>query len=1453
MRRFHPSALSGLIGLALLIGVSAGPAASASPTPSPVPSSCPWLNQSLPVSQRVQLLLSQMTLADKISMVTGAGTSEPYVFYTVAIPSLCIPAMGLEDGPNGVGDGLTGVTELPAGVSLAATWDNSLAQSYGQVIGSEELGKGAMVNLGPTVNVDRDPRWGRSFEAFTEDPELNSALAVAEIDGVQSTGEMSQVKHLAVYNQETNRNTPADNAIVSERAEHEIYLPAFYAATEEANAASVMCAYSTINGEAACQNSYLMNTTLDQRWDYPGFVTSDYDATHSTVASADAGLDQEMPSAEYYGPALEAAVESGQVSMATLNGMVSRILTEMFQFGEFNHPPTGTPSSVVTSAAHQAVATQVAEAGTVLLQNTGGVLPLSASNAGTVAVIGPAASVAPTDTGGGSAYVTAPFSVTPLQGIQAAAGSGTSVEYEQGLPADTALPAIPSSDLSPAYTGTGYGQTYTGTLTAPETGTYVLAFQNPGSYTVTNLSLDGAEILANPGTPPVSTYSVAVDLTAGQTYTLQLGGGGPSANLTWATPTMLASYIDPAVSAATSAGTAVVVVSDDTESEAADRASLDLPSAQNLLISSVAAANPRTVVVIDAGAPVLMPWLSQVAGVIDAWYPGESNGTALAAVLFGSVDPGGHLPVTFPQSLSQVPASTPAEFPGVGGNVQYSEGIDVGYRYYGATDETPLFPFGYGLSYTTFGFSHLRVTPQVVNNRSSGPGESSCNCNGQGTQLVTVSATVTNTGSVAGSDVAQLYLGDPAAAAEPPEQLKGFDKVQLNPGQSTTVHFTLNGHDLSYWDDTANGWVVPDGSFNVYVGDSSAPANLPLTGSFTVGRSIGARYATISAPSTANPESTITVNASFVNDGDYSMDATRFTLQTPSGWTVQGMGGPPHEVAPGQTVQASWQVGVPLAAQATAATITARATFAPSRPGSSGSPGPPPANNLVEASTSITIAPAVTVSISPTSVIVPDGGSGSAQLTYQSNLSSPLAVTVTPSPPAGISASPSPGTVTVPPQGTTSSLEVSVGSTTPGGAYPVPVNFTFQSAGATYALSAVQLTVSVPFTSLAAAFDDVGITDNSNTAPGNYDGVGSSFSEEYLTASGLAPGATVYQNGTLLTWPDVPAGEADNVVSGGQTIELTGSGTDLVLLDASDYGAATGDVTVTYTDGTTETHSIGVPDWYSDAASLGSNLVAQTLTWNRQPGDTTGPHAVSIYSTVIPLASPTKTVKWVTLPNISSGVAGGETAMHVFAMALGSGSAAASFASLAAAYDNVAISDNSDPTQANYDGSGFSFSEEALTAATPSLAPGATVSEDGATLTWPNVSSGQPDAVLAEGQTVDISGSGTNLVLLGAANNGTATGIGTINYTDGSTQSFTISLADWYADAPATGDGIVATTSDWNQPPGSTLGSHMVSVYWTAVALMSGKTVASVVLPDVNTGIGNGTIAMHIFAMAIGP
>ncbi|HEY1005133.1 MAG TPA: glycoside hydrolase family 3 C-terminal domain-containing protein, partial [Streptosporangiaceae bacterium] len=804
----------------------------------------------------------------------------------------------------GVADGLTGVTELPAGVALAATWDPSLAGQYGRVIGAEEYGKGASANLGPTVNIDRDPRWGRSFEALSEDPFLNASLDVPEIAGVQRQDVEAQVKHFAVYNQETYRNTPADDVIIDPRTEHEIYLPSFYAAMKSGDA-SVMCSYAVINGDFACNNADLETGILRDQWDFPGFMMSDYGALHSTQGAVQ-GTDQEQPFDTYYGAPLQTAVQNGTIPKSVLNTMVQRVLTEMFRFKLFSQPRTGSTSATVTTPAHVALATQVAESGTTLLKNTGSALPLSSG--GSMAVVGPAADASPVYAGGGSAYVLPSGTVSPLAGIKAAAGSGTSVAYQPGLPTDTSLPAIPPADLSPAYAPTPFGGSYTGTLTAPETGTYVLAITNPcGCYTSTYLSLDGKQIIDDPSTPPVHTYSVAVPLTAGKTY--QLSISGDSSQLLWGTPSALAPGIAAAVSAAKSASVAVVVVSDDTESEATDRLSLNLPAAQDELISAVAAANPHTVVVVNAGAPVAMPWLPAVAGVVDTWYPGQTSGTALASVLFGQTDPGGHLPVTFPASLSQVPASTTAQFPGNGSTVQYAEGVDVGYRWYDAKDVTPLFPFGFGLSYTRFAFSHLSVSRAVTD----------------GTQDVRVSAVVTNVGHRPGSEVAQLYLGGPSGTGEPPRQLAGFRRVSLAPGASARVSFDVTPQAMSWWSDPASGWTQTAGHYQVYVGDSSALTGLPLRGSFSMAATPGARQVTVSAPATAAPGRAAAVRVTLTAAGNATLHGVRLALQLPQGWKAAPASPAVfRSVAPGQAPSATFMVTPP--AYAPNATVVVHAT-----------------------------------------------------------------------------------------------------------------------------------------------------------------------------------------------------------------------------------------------------------------------------------------------------------------------------------------------------------------------------------------------------------------------------------------------------------------------------------------------------------------------------------------------
>jgi beta-glucosidase len=762
---------------------------------------------------QAKTLVARMTLDQKIMELHGIQDSR-HQRYVPGIPSLGIPPLVITNGPAGVGPGddpaQQPATALPAPISLAASFDPTLARQYGQVIGNETADLGANLLEGPDVNIVRVYQAGRTFESFSEDPYLDGSIGAAEIQGIQShPGVMAEVKHFDAYNQETYRNTPADDDIVSTRTLHEIYFPAFHQAVTQGHAQVVMCSYASINGTYSCQDSYLLSTTLRQRWGFDGFVQSDFGATHSTAGSARAGMDLEMPTGDYYATAMLQAVQSGEVPISTVNNLLVHRFAAMIRQGLFGHPA---PASPIPAAADGAFARKAAGQGIVLLRNTGGQLPLNARALHSIAVIGPYAGAAMTG-GGGSSKVKPLYTVSPVQGIENAA---------------------------------------------------------PGAMV---------------------TYNSGSDLTS-------------------------------AAAAAKAAGVAVVMVGD-TESEGADQPSLSLSGRQDQLVEAVAAANPHTVVVVKSGNPVLMPWVNDVPAVVEAWYPGEEDGNAVADVLFGAVDPSGKLPVTFPASQSQTPTSSPSQFPGTGGRVQYSEGLDVGYRWYDASNQTPLFPFGYGLSYTSFAFSHLKVSPPAVSNRVSGPQAASCGCKGQGAPQVTVSARVTNTGSRAGADVAQLYLGDPAVAGEPPRQLKGFQKISLRPGQSATVRFTLRGHDLSYWEDTANGWVIPDGAFHVYLGDSSALAGLPLRGSFAVTRTVGARYATVSAPATVAAGSSFAAAATFTNDGDYPLPVGRLSLGLPKGWTATG-GPRTASLGPHQSVTARWTVRTPASAQGSEGTLTAR-------------------------------------------------------------------------------------------------------------------------------------------------------------------------------------------------------------------------------------------------------------------------------------------------------------------------------------------------------------------------------------------------------------------------------------------------------------------------------------------------------------------------------------------------
>ena len=649
-------------------------------------------------TDRATQLVSQMTLDEKIASLHGIQDVNDYRAVP-GVPRLGIPALNITNGPAGVTNGGPGhqgpATALPAPISLAASWDPNLANLYGTIIGTEAKALANGFLEGPDINIARVPQNGRTFEAFGEDPYLVGQTSANEIAGIQSQGIIAEAKHYAGNNQETNRLTIND--IIDERTLREIYLPAFQTSVQQGRAGAVMCAYNQVNGAYSCENDLLMNQILKGEWMLNGFITSDFGAVHSTVPSAMAGLDLEMPTGIYFTAPLSQAVQSGQVPVSVIDDKLIRRFATMIRFGIFDNPPANQP---VPTQANGLLARQIAESGMVLLKNNGGILPLNATQLHTIAAIGPYASAAKTG-GGGSSMVVPAYTVAPVAGIQSRVGSSVTVSL------------------------------------------------NPGSN------------------------------------------------------------IPQAVALAQSADVAIVMVGDD-EAEGTDHP-ISLSGNQDQLVQAIVAANPHTVVVVKSGSAVLMPWVSNVPAILEAWYPGEEDGNAVAAVLFGDVNPSGKLPLTFPVQVSDLPASTPAQYPGFNGTANYSEGVFVGYRYFDANKIAPLFPFGFGMSYTTFSYANL---PQLTSDIGA----------------ITVDFDVTNTGKVAGAEVAQVYVGLPAAPVpEPPLQLKGYQKLMLQPGETGHVHLTLEPTAFSYWDVNSHSWLAAPKPYQIMVGSSSRDIRLQST------------------------------------------------------------------------------------------------------------------------------------------------------------------------------------------------------------------------------------------------------------------------------------------------------------------------------------------------------------------------------------------------------------------------------------------------------------------------------------------------------------------------------------------------------------------------------------------------------------------------------------------------
>ncbi|MET0928443.1 MAG: glycoside hydrolase family 3 C-terminal domain-containing protein [Aeromicrobium sp.] len=833
-----------------------------------------WLDAALTPRSRAQALLDQMTLEEKVDLMTS--DVGPYAYYNAPIPRLGIPALKMADGTAGIGargwtvpgTGDT-ATAMPSGMALASTFSASVAKTFAGLVTDEAKRTGHNMLLGPNADIIRQPWWGRESETMSEDPLLTSRITTPYVREVQSQNVIADMKHYAIYNQETNRAN-GQNSIVSERAAHEVHLAPFESAVKNADLGSVMCSFNKIGGTFACESPQALQEWLRDDLGFKGFVITDFGAAHSTVGSIEAGTDMETGTQAFYGQKLIDAVNAGEVDVALVDKAVLRVLTVMLDVGLFDNDYEVTPLPVTS---HGATARKVEEQAITLLKNTNSQLPLSASSLGSIAVIGGDANIATAQSG--APYVKPTYSVSPLDGIRKiAAASDVEVNYSPGTdPLNGAsmlggFAAVPSSVLSPdsgtgdgltaqfwtttdmsgeptvtrverqvnydvallsasdglrssqvepppaANTQTGGSAIYTGSITPPASGTYRFSLSGWGSAT---MSLAGNTVIDMTGQGGYRTVtSDPITLTAGASYPVRveyradqpLGTIDQGAlKLGWSHPT---DAVSPAITAAAEvarSSTAAVVVVGDYESEQRDRDDLVLPNEQDQLIAAVRAANPRTVVVLQTGGPVLMPWLSSVRSVVQTYFGGQEVGNALARILFGKVSPSGRLPITYPKKVADVPVPSPLA--GINNpDVTYDEGVFVGYRAYKQLGRAPQFAFGHGLTYTTFAYSGLSLETDDAGR-------------------IVATFSVENTGDRTGTEVPQVYVGAlPTSVSTPPRSLAGWSKVTLTPGQTKQVTVTIDRRQFSYWDSAQDRWVTPDGNLRVYAGASATKTPL---------------------------------------------------------------------------------------------------------------------------------------------------------------------------------------------------------------------------------------------------------------------------------------------------------------------------------------------------------------------------------------------------------------------------------------------------------------------------------------------------------------------------------------------------------------------------------------------------------------------------------------------------
>jgi beta-glucosidase len=802
------------------------------------------------VDKRVEKLLGELSLDEKITLLGGVDD-----FFTRPIPRVGIPALKMSDGPLGVHDyGPT--TAYPAGIALAASWDEDLATRAGISMGQDARARGVHFILAPGVNIYRSPLNGRNFEYFGEDPYLASRMAVGVIEGIQSRAVIATAKHFIANNSEYGRMDHSSD--LDERSMREIYLPAFEASVKEAHVGALMDAYNLVNGVYMTQNGLLNETIARKEWGFRGIMMSDWEATHDGIAAANNGLDLEMPSATHMNTqTLLPAIQRGEVKEQTIDEKVRRILRTAIEFGFFDRPQTDSSIPLYSQQGRE-IALEEARSGMVLLKNDNQLLPLDRKKLKTIAVLGPNAY--PAVVGGGGSSLTVPYnSVSFLEGISDEAGNDLRVlTMTETVPLSDVIdhtelvtaPAgeaglkgeyFPNQDFQgePALIRTdkridfhwGEGSFADGSpvdhFAVRWTGYFVPKVED--DYRFSTSADDGVrlfldeQLVIDDWKPHAETLNEYVKhLEAGKAYkirleyfenvgtaTMRFGIGSASLHLGEETKKM-------------AAGADAVILcmgfGPSTESEALDR-TFRLPKGQDEFIEQLAAVNKNVLVVLNAGGNVEMTrWIDKVPALLHAWYPGQEGGRALAQIVFGAYSPSGKLPVTFERAWEDNP-SFKSYLPQTNNkHVEYTEGIFVGYRGYEKNGVKPQFPFGFGLSYTTFSYGDLKIVP-----RAEGSGA-----------IVEVLFRVKNTGSREGAEVAQVYVGAPQGnVPRPLKELKGFGKVNLKPDETKTVRVKLDRRAFSYYDVARHAWFAPAAEYNILVGSSSA--DVRLQGKYTLG------------------------------------------------------------------------------------------------------------------------------------------------------------------------------------------------------------------------------------------------------------------------------------------------------------------------------------------------------------------------------------------------------------------------------------------------------------------------------------------------------------------------------------------------------------------------------------------------------------------------------------------